>query len=135
MNNQKIHTNIKIKTILAVVFAFCIIISSCAVKNSIKQFLNVDSASHYQTTSSGKSNFYSVSAALKCKFCKDREILAKDHNLKDFSLADAQEILTFTFLVICGAFLLIKAPNHPFYNSSKIRGTLPIFLQYRKLII
>ncbi|MDQ8141468.1 hypothetical protein [Chryseobacterium sp. CFS15] len=123
------------KTIFAVVFAFCIIISSCAIKNSIKQFLNFDTPTHAYTSSASKGKFYSLSSSLKCKFCKEKEVLVKDHSIKDFSLSDAQELIAFTFIVLSGAFLLVKASEHPFYNTSKIRGTLPIFLQYRKLII
>lgn len=135
MSFKKSNTDQFTKRLLAVFFAFCIIISSCAIKNSIKQFLNFDGPSNPHTISSTKGQFYSLSSSLKCKFCKEKEVLVKDHSIKDFSLSDAKELIAFTFIVLCGAFLLVKVSEHPFYNTSKIRGTLPIFLQYRKLII
>lgn len=134
MNLQKLHTNFRLKTILAVVFALCIVISSCAVKNSIKQFLNYDGTSKSQSTLP-KGSYYSVASSLKCKFCKEKEVLSKDHGLKDFSLSDAQELLAFTLIVFCGLFAFKKEAVHPSYNTSKIGSALPIFLQYRKLII
>lgn len=135
MSFKKFNTDKLTKNLLAVFFAFCIIISSCAIKNSIKQFLNFDTTTHSHINSASKGKFYSLSSSLKCKFCKEKEVLVKDHSIKDFSVSDAQELIAFTFIVLCGAFLLVKVSEHPFYNTSKIRGRLPIFLQYRKLII
>lgn len=134
MNLQKLHTNFRLKTILALVFTFCIIISSCAVKNSIKRFLNVETTSKNQS-SIPKGNNHSVASSLKCKFCKEKEVLSNDHDQIDFPLSDAQELLAFTFIVFSGLFVFKKESHHPFYNTSKIGSPLPIFLQYQKLII
>ncbi|WP_160137381.1 hypothetical protein [Chryseobacterium sp. c4a] len=121
------------KTSIALVFTFCIIISSCAVKNSIKQLLNVDRTSNSQSSIPNR-NYHSVASSLKCKFCKEKETLSQDHGLKDLMPSDAEE-LVFTFVAFCGLFTFKKEFSHPLYNTSKIGKTISIFLQYRKLII
>lgn len=131
---EKQHTPQKFRAILAVVFTFCILISSCAIKNSIRQLLNFGCAPVSQSSPT-KEKKYQNPAPSVCKICKDKEILTKEQNSKDFSFSDLPELTAFAFIIFCGAFLWSKFQKHPFYSSSKLENDLPIFLRYRKLII
>lgn len=132
MNFQKLHQNQKIRAVLGIVFIFCILISSCAVKFGIKNFLNLQTHSKVHS-STPKDKLISVSSGSQCNFCKEKEIIVKGDT--QFNFSDLQELALFTFVVLAGTFLLLKILKHPVYDSSKIANALPIFLQYRKLII
>lgn len=132
MNFQKLHQNQTMRTVLGIVFIFCILISSCAVKFGIKNFLNIQTYSKSHS-SAPKDKMTTVTPVSQCNFCKEKEIIVK--NDTQFSFSDLQELAVFTFVILAGAFLFLKTTKHPIYDSSKIGNTLPIFLQYRKLII
>lgn len=132
MNLRNLCTNKKLKIILAIVFSFFITISSCAVKNSIRQILSTDSkiSKSHSMPINDKVFKYSV----QCTFCKETESFLKGLSFKDFSFTDLQQAVGFVFIFFCGL-CLVKKDKHPHYNTFKIRGSIPIFLQYRKLII
>ena len=132
MTNQKLNTNHTMRSIIGMFFIVCILISSCAVKYGIKNLFNVPptSTSH---SSVPKDKFTVTTSASQCNFCKEKEMTAK--NDTQFSVSDFQEIAAFTFILFAGAFLFVSIPKHPFYSSSKIGNAVPIFIQYRKLII
>lgn len=131
---EKQHIPQRFRTILAMVFTFCILISSCAIKNSIRQLLNSGCAP-VSKSSSPKEKKYQIPAPSACKICKEKEILTKEQNHKKFSFSDLPELTAFAFIVFCGAFLWTKFQKHPSYSTSKLGNNLPIFLKYRKLII
>ncbi len=129
------HTPQKFRTILAMVFTFCVLISSCAVKNSIRQWLNSGCTSVSQSSASKEKSFRTSGPSV-CKICKEKEVLVvKEQSYKDFSFSDIPELAVFSFIVFSGAFLWSKLLKHPFYSTVKTGNRLPIFLQYRKLII
>lgn len=132
MSFQKLYQNNKMRSVLGMVFILCILISSCAVKFGIKNILNIQTSSKNHT-SFPKEKFTNGSSASQCNFCKEKEIILKGDT--QFSVSDLQELVAFTFIILGGAFLLLKSQKHPVYDSSKIGNTVPIFLQYRKLII
>lgn len=133
MNLKNLHTNKKVKTLLAIVFSFFIVISSCAVKNSIRQIFSNDS--RLSKSHSNPVNDKVFKYSVQCTFCKETESFSKSLSFKDFSFTDLQQAVGFVFIFLCGLFCLIKKDKHPHYNTFKIRGSIPIFLQYRKLII
>ncbi|MDR2235050.1 MAG: hypothetical protein LBE92_02915 [Chryseobacterium sp.] len=133
---EKPHIHQKFRTILAVVFTFCVLISSCAIKNGIRHLLSSDCAPVSQSSASKEKNNYQTPGPSVCKICKEKEILVKEQqSYKDFGFSDVPALAVFTFIVFCGAFLWPQLQKHPFYSTSKIGDRLPIFLQYRKLII
>lgn len=132
MNLQKLHQHRIMRTVLGIVFVFCILISSCAVKFGIKNLLNVQTHSK-NNSSVPKDRFTAVTSVSTCNFCKEKEIITQSDT--QFYLSEFQELAAFVFIAFAVALLLLKTPKHPVYGSSKIGNNLPIFLQYRKLII
>lgn len=134
MNSKKLNTNDLMKSIFGMFFILCILISSCAVKYGIKNLLNIDNgAKNLSLDSKVKFASSSTSSVSQCKFCKVNEVTSKSDI--SFSISDLQELAIFTLILFAGAFLFVNIQKHPLYNSSKIGNTIPIFIQYRKLII
>ncbi|MBW8361328.1 MAG: hypothetical protein K0M56_03975 [Kaistella sp.] len=118
------------RTLFGVVFMLCILISSCAVKFGIKNVLNLETTSK---TLSQAAKFTAGSSGSQCSFCNDHEIIAKSDT--KIPAAALRALAAFTFIILGGAFLLLKIQKHPVYDSARIGHAIPIFLQYRKLII
>ncbi|AZA51215.1 hypothetical protein EG346_24955 [Chryseobacterium carnipullorum] len=133
MTYQKLNTNHIMKSVIAMFFIICILISSCAVKYGIKNLLSLQPSAKSHTSAPKEKFTTNTTTASVCNFCKEREITAK--NDTHFSVAEFQELAAFTFILFAGAFLFINLREHPFYSTSKIGITVPIFIQYRKLII
>lgn len=132
MSFQKLYQNSKMRSVLGIVFILCILISSCAVKFGIKNFLNIQTHSK-NNSSIPKEKFTGSTSAWQCNFCKEKDILSNGD--VPFSVSDLQGFVAFTFIFLGGAILLLNSQKHPVYDSSKIGNKVPIFLQYRKLII
>lgn len=134
MNFKKLNTNNTMKSIFGMFFVLCILISSCSVKYGIKNLLNIETSTKtHSLVPKEKFTSSSTSSVSQCKFCKENEITAKSD--PSFSVSDLQELAIFTLILFAGAFLFVNIQKHPAYNSSKIGNAIPIFLQYRKLII
>lgn len=121
------------RPIIGIIAIFCIILSSCAVKASIKSHLGVQHTAAQKTTLNKQGNTF-VSSGTDC--CYDTEVKALNFHQSDvkfggFSIA-VLACFAFTFFAFS---FLTKQKRHPLYNSGQITGSLPIFLQYRKLII
>ena len=132
MNSKKLNINHTMRSIIGVFFIVCILISSCAVKYGIKNVLNVQTTSTSHS-SVPKDKFTTSSSVSQCNFCKEKEITAK--NASQLSVSDFQELAVFTWTNFAGAFLDFNIQKHPVYSSSRIGIALPLFLQYRQLII
>jgi hypothetical protein len=125
---------IKWQPIIGIIAIFCIVMSSCAVKASIKSHLGVQHTATQKTGLNKQGNTFISSSAIDCCYVtevKALNILQPDVKLGGTSIA-LLACFVFTFF---GFSFLTKQKRHPLYNSDQITGALPIFLQYRKLII
>lgn len=107
-----------------------VLLTSCSIKNSLKNFsgnqVNTEQGLGKKAgLFSGLENCYdNVTTSTKIS----KEISSHANKLLPAVL------LTVTFLFLSG-YTVRREQLHPLYGNSKISGTLPIFLQYRKLII
>ncbi len=121
------------KSVIAMFFIICILISSCAVKYGIKNLFNVQPSAKSQTFVPKEKFTTNTTTSATCNFCKEKEITAKSDI--QVSVSDFQELAAFAIILFAGAFLILKFRKHPFYGTSKVGNAVPIFIQYRKLII
>lgn len=111
-----------------------VLLTSCPIKSSIKIFAGLPTK-----TESGfpkATHNFSTNTLEKCTQLnvEDAQIIQKN----SFKANDLLPVLFFTasFLFLIGFRPVSKENKHPLYNSSgKIRSSIPIFLEYRKLII
>lgn len=111
-----------------------VLLTSCAVKTSIKNLVGIPLETE---RSLPKANHNLLANTLvKCSQLnvEDTQIVQKN-SFKANDLLPAV-ILTVSFLFLLGIPPVSNENKHPLYNSSgKIRSAIPIFLEYRKLII
>lgn len=111
-----------------------VILTSCTLKSSIKALAGIPTNTE-QSLPKGHHNF-SANVFEKCaQFdVSDTQIVQKiSFNTNDLLPA---VIFTAIFLFLLGSRHLIKENKHPLYNGSgKIRNSIPLFLEYQKLII
>lgn len=119
-----------------VVFAtmLLVLLSSCPVKTSIKTLVG-GAAKTERNLPKPNRNFLS-SAIDKCaEFEVADTQIAQKFSFKANNLLPVV-LFTASFLFLFSLLPLIKENKHPIYNgSSKIRSSIPIFLEYQKLII
>ena len=108
----------------------CILISSCSLKFGIKNILNLETTS---TNHSTGAKFTGNGSGSQCNYCKEHEIIAKSET--KLSATALRDLAAFTFIILGGGFMLLQIQKHPIYGKAKIGHAIPIFLQYRKLII
>lgn len=133
MTYKKLNNNHTMKSILSVFFIVCILISSCAVKYGIKNLFHLQPSAKSHTSVPKEKFTRNTTTSATCNFCKEKEITAKSDT--QVSVSDFQELAAFAIILFAGAFLVLKIRKHPFYGTSKVGNTVPIFIQYRKLII
>lgn len=127
----------KWRAIAGILFMLCIVLSSCAIKSSIKSLLGIDFAQEQRHPGTAPAGNASVSASLlDCQYntsTKDLTFQKADSN----NLTKIAAVLLFAVVLsfIYGSQLLNIKNTHPRYNSAEITGSLPLFLQQRKLII
>lgn len=114
------------------VFAVIILILfSCPVKSSIKTLAGIPTNTERNLNLSNNTIYSSLEKCENSETANSK--VSQEISFKTISLLPAG-LLTANF-----AFLLesiqIKPLSHPLYKRLKIAGTLPIFLQYQKLII
>lgn len=114
------------------VFAVIILILfSCPIKSSIKALIGIPTTTERNLNLNNNTIYNSLEKCDNSETANSK--VSQDISFKTISLLPAV-LLTVTF-----AFLLesieIKPLSHPLYKRLKISGTLPIFLQYQKLII
>lgn len=126
----------KTKSTLRYLFAFIamvlVLFSSCAVKGGIKSLVDLPVKSEH--SSAKKASLYFGNSQ---ETCAQYEIAdTKIVQSVSASATDLLPIAVFTaFVVFFFGDTLRKQKEHPRYCSLKIPGSLPIFLQHRKLII
>ncbi|UQA74093.1 hypothetical protein K2F45_20080 [Sphingobacterium siyangense] len=111
-----------------------VLLTSCAIKGSIKTLAGIP-ANTERGLPKGNQNF-SVNTGDKCaEFdIADTQIVQKI----SFKANDLLPVVLFTatFLFLFGFRPVSKENKHPLYScSGKIRNAIPLFLEYRKLII
>ena len=111
-----------------------VLLTSCAVKTSIKNLAGIPTKTE-RGVPKGNQNF-STNTLEKCaQFdVSDTQIVQKvSLNANDLLPA---VIFTAAFLFLFGLRPVSKESKHPLYSrSGKIRSSIPLFLEYRKLII
>ncbi|MBD1425195.1 hypothetical protein [Sphingobacterium arenae] len=113
-----------------VALLFFVLLSSCPVKASIKNFADNPIKKEQSSTNRSNALFHSSDR------CADTELTTKVIKQGSSQHVDILPAILFTAIV----FFLFCIPHrkekaHPLYGNLKLAGTLPIFLQYRKLII
>lgn len=111
-----------------------VLLTSCAVKTSIKNLVGIPLETERSLPKANHNLL--ANTLLKCSQLnvEDTQIVQK----KSFKANDLLPavILTVSFLFLLGIPPVSNENKHPLYNSSgKIRSAIPIFLEYRKLII
>lgn len=136
MGMNKIFFNtIKWRSVMAIVAIFCIVLSSCAVKASIKSQLDFQQTTGQKNLSSNKGNSFISSSALDCLDAFEAKAI---HIMKPegkFAGGSVAILAYCAFTLLFGFHFLKNRSSHPLYNGGQTVGSLPIFLQYRKLII
>ena len=109
-----------------------VLLTSCSIKNGLK-FLSGFQVNTEQSLGK-KASLFSENGLEKCY----QSVATISTKISQEISSNANDlpavIFTVTFLFLFG-YTLSKEQLHPLYGNSKISGTLPIFLQYRKLII
>lgn len=119
--------------LLAISGVILVLLSSCVIKNSIETFLNLPVETE-QTYPKGGHSFI-VNSNEECAAIDflDNQIVQNIYSSTD-DLLPAVIFTTFLFLIVFHP--IKKEGKHPLYkDSGKIRNNIPIFLEYRKLII
>jgi hypothetical protein len=109
-----------------------VLLSPCHVKNGIKSLAGIPSRTEQDLAK--KSNlFFASNGTEKCVSETSDTKISQTVSSNTHDLLPA--VLLTTAFVFLPGYTLCKQQPHPLYGSLKIPGTLPIFLQYRKLII
>lgn len=108
-----------------------VLFSSCPIKSSIKSLAGIPANTEQGLAK--KSNPFSGNGAEKCIGENSDTKIAQTVSLNTNDLLPAV-LLTAAFVFLLG-YTLSKEQPHLLYGNLKISSTLPIFLQYRKLVI
>ena len=123
----------KSKQYIAVLAAiFLVLLSSCAVKGGIKSFMLFPDS--IQNTTAKSMQFMLTTGIKKCAVIENA-IASSSQELVGNHLNFLPLLLLSAALLILSGVSLYQIPPHPRYGTLKISGSLPIFLQYQKLII
>lgn len=109
-----------------------VLLTSCPVKSSIKSLAGVPVNTEQQAVNKNNPLYGN-----EVEQCADGQ--TKDANIIQTPSSYASDLLpavlfAVTFIFLFG-YALCKEQTHPRYSNLKIPGSLPIFLQYRRLII
>ena len=132
MNRIKLHIPENYRQYFFVLFVtFFVLLSSCPVKTSIKTLVGLPS--NMEQGQKANHSFFGPGFE-KCVNTETAELKQSwDRSLNARDLLPAV-LFSLSFLFsLC--YIVCQAHSHPLYGNSKISGRLPIFLQYRKLII
>lgn len=122
------------RSLLVFAAMLLVLLSSCAIKTSIKTLAGAPVKTERGMPKGSQS--FSTNSAEKCAQLDvfDTQIVQKNSfNANDLLPA---VILTAAFLFLFSFRPLSKENKHPLYSGSgKIRSSIPLFLEYQKLII
>ncbi|MDP2041143.1 MULTISPECIES: hypothetical protein [Algoriphagus] len=109
-----------------------VLLTSCPIKNGLLSLADIPV--NTEQGSAKKTNLISGYGVEKCFYSETADtIISQEISISANDLLPAL-LLTATFLFLLG-YIFCKEQSHPLYGNLKIYGTLPIFLQYRKLIL
>ena len=111
---------------------FLVLLSSCAVKGGIKSFMLFPDS--IQNTTTKSMQFMLTTGIEKCQVIENA-ITTSTQELVGSHANFLPLLLLSVALVILSGVAFNHNPSHPRYGTLKISGSLPIFLQYQKLII
>ena len=111
---------------------FLVLLSSCAVKGGIKSFMLFPDSIKNTTTKSMQ--FMLTTGIEKCQVIENAITSSTQELHSNHSNFLPLFLLSAALLILSGV-ALYQTPTHPRYGTLKISGSLPIFLQYQKLII
>jgi len=110
-----------------------VLLTSCPVKSGIKTLAGIPVHTE-QSTAKGTDSFVGNNAE-KCSSIEvNLSQISQTISTHSGDLLPAA-LLTAVFLFLFGFDILNTQHSHPLYSNLKIPGTLPIFLQYQRLII
>ncbi|ODS88291.1 MAG: hypothetical protein ABS44_09050 [Chryseobacterium sp. SCN 40-13] len=111
-----------------------VLLTSCAVKTSIKNLVGIPLKTERSVPKANHNLSTNTLANCSQLNVEDTQIVQKN-SFKANDLLPAV-FLTAAFLFLLGVPPVSNENKHPLYSSSgKIRSAIPIFLEYRKLII
>lgn len=125
-------TKISLRHISVFAAVLLVLLTSCAVKGSIKSLTGIPAQTEHRI---GKNDQSVPQSSLEQ--CGEIELLDKIIVQKDsFSANDLLPAVIFTTTFLFTFRSVSKEHKHPLYSGSeKIRSSVPIFLEYQKLII
>lgn len=126
LSNTKKYTQ---RCLFVCIVVVLVLLTSCPVKSSIKSLAGIPA-----NTEQGLVKKNDVVGSERCVVGETAD--TKISPTTSFQTNDwlPIAILAVTFLFLLG-YTRCNEQSHPLYGSLKIPGTLPIFLQYQKLII
>lgn len=111
-----------------------VLLTSCPIKTSIKNFAGIPLKTE-RSTPKTSNNFSPNSLEMCAQYNIEDTQLVQKHSFEANNLLPAV-ILTAAFFFLFGFHPVSKENKHPLYSGSgKIRIAIPLFLEYRKLII
>lgn len=125
------------QTFMIVVAVLCLVLSSCAVKANVKYFLDLQTTEQSQNPIKQNGKQYISSTSQICHYDQLSEITIVQKAGFEFSQNTLATLVCCAFLYfLLGLHSVNKENKHPlYYGSRKIPKTIPLFLEYRKLII
>jgi hypothetical protein len=112
---------------------FLVLFSSCTVKASVKTLVGIPIKTEQSLPKANRS--FSTSSVEKCAQIETADRLSVQKLSTDNQILPII-LFTATFLFLFSFRSLTKESKHPVYSgSSKIRSSIPLFLEYRKLIV
>lgn len=131
MKFQNLYRKTNMKTAIGLVFMLCIMLSSCAVKGSIKNLLELHPKAK-SNSAAFQNKFLTAGVTSACNFCKEKELTVTGIEKSKVKSIHPGEL--FTAVIQRLRFIPQDIP-HTVYRSSEVLSELPLFIQYRKLII
>ncbi len=109
-----------------------VVLTSCPIKNGLLSLANIPANSEQRLAK--KSTIFSGERIEKCIYSETADPIIFQEVSSSANEFLPILLLTATFLFLL-SFTTGRDQAHPLYGNLKITGTLPIFLQYRKLLI
>lgn len=132
-NTPNISMNYR-RLLFVLASALLVLLTSCPIKSNLKTLIDIPLKSDFSLNQGNKVS--SLNSSEVCAQIGDIDI----HSSQKTSL-DINDILPALFATITLLFLFnfydsSRNTKHPLYtNSGKIRNSIPLFLEYRKLLI
>lgn len=135
MNNKKSNTSfIFNQPIILLMMAFLILVTPCSVKSQIKSIVGLPAQTENNAVNKTNSKT-SLTSTDTCVVINDSEVHALSSVLSQ-KTSDVLPVFLFALSVVCFFTLRIHQKNtSSTYEKLRIIPTLPLFMQYRQLII